>query len=135
MEIDICPRWVLARLGIPERCQHHVALLVSALLVLALLPLAICVPHFCLMRKVLGIPCPGCGISHSMLAVLRLNPVMAWETNPAGIGVALAFCFQLAARPIAIMVPRTGDLVSQASRQISNVALGSLLAVWISRVI
>ena len=135
MEIDFCPRWVLARLGIPARCQHHVALLVSALLVLALLPLAGYVPHFCVMRKVLGIPCPGCGVSHSILAMLRFNPVRAWEANPAGIGVALAFCFQLAARPIAIMVPRTGDLVSQTSRQISNLALGCLLVVWISRVI
>jgi hypothetical protein len=135
MEIDICPRWVLARLGIPARCQRHVALLVSALLVVGLLPLAIYVPHFCIMRKVLGIPCPGCGVSHSILAIFRLNPVSAWEANPAGIGVAFAFCFQLAARPIAIMVPRTGDWVSQTSRQISNVALGCLLAVWISRVI
>jgi hypothetical protein len=54
MEIDICPRWVLARLGIPQQSQHHVALLVSTLLALALLPLAIRIPHFCLMQRVLG---------------------------------------------------------------------------------
>lgn len=135
MEIDICPRWVLAKLRVPTQCQYHVALLVSTLLALALLPLAIHVPHFCLMRKVLGIPCPGCGVSHSIMAILRLNPVMAWDANPAGVGVVLAFCFQLVARPIAIMAPRTSDLVSQASRHLSNVVLGSLLFVWISRVI
>jgi len=38
MEIDICPRWVLAKLRISEQSQHHVALLISTLLTLALLP-------------------------------------------------------------------------------------------------
>lgn len=135
MEIDICPRWVLAKLRIPPQHQYHVALLVSTLLALAFFPLAIHVPHFCLMRKVLQIPCPGCGVSHSIMALLRLNPARAWDANPAGVAVALGFCFQLVARPIAIMAPRTSDLVSQASRHISNAALGSLLLVWISRVI
>jgi quinol-cytochrome oxidoreductase complex cytochrome b subunit len=135
MEIDICPRWVLGKLGLSEQCQHHVSLFASALLALPLLLLAIHLPHFCLMRTVLGIPCPGCGVSHSILAILRLDPVQAWAANPAGVGVAVTFCFQLVARPIAIIVPRFSDLVSQASRHISNVALGGLLLVWISRAI
>ena len=135
MEIDICPRWVLSKFGISEPTQHHVALLVSTLLTLTLLPLAIHIPHFCLMQKVLGIPCPGCGICHSIMAIIHLKPVMAWDANPAGIGVAFVFCFQLVARPVAILAPRTGVLVSQASHHISNVVLGSLLFVWIFRVV
>jgi hypothetical protein len=135
MEIDICPRWVLARLRIPQQSQHHVALLVSTLLTLALLPLMVHIPHFCLMQKVLGIPCPGCGISHSMIAFLRLKPGMAWQANPAGVGVASVFCFQLGARPIAITAPPTGVLVSQVSRCMSNVTLGSLILVWMVRVL
>jgi Protein of unknown function (DUF2752) len=135
MEIDIFPRWILARLHISGQSQQHVALLASALFILVLLPLAIHIPHFCLMQKVLGIPCPGCGILHSMMAFLHLKPVMAWEANPAGVGVASVFCFQLVARPIALMAPRTGNLVSRASHHISNVALGSLLLLWISKVI
>ena len=134
MEIDFCPRWVLAKLGISESSQHHVALLVSTLLTLALLPLAIRIPHFCLMQKVLGIPCPGCGVCHSIMAILHLKPVIAWDANPAGVGVVSVFCFQLVARPIAILAPRTGVLVSQASHHISKVALAGLLMVWISRV-
>jgi hypothetical protein len=134
MEINICPRWVLTKLGIVEDRQYHIALFVSALLVVPLLLLAMHIPHYCLIRKILGIPCPGCGVSHSILAILRLDPVRAWAENPAGIGVALVLSFQLLARPIAFMAPRVGDLVSQCSRHISNVALGGLLLVWISRV-
>jgi Protein of unknown function (DUF2752) len=135
MEIDICPRWLLVKLRIPEGNQHHIALFLSTLVALALLPLLIHIPHFCLMQKVFGVPCLGCGISHSIIAMLRLNPVMAWRANPAGIGVALTFCFQLVARPIAIMIPAIGDAVSHASRFIGKAVLGSLMAVWIFRVI
>jgi len=131
MEIDFCPRWILAKLHIPEQSQYHVGLLVSALLILLFLPLAIRIPHFCLMQRVLGIPCPGCGVCRSILAILRLKPGIAWRANPAGIGVASVFGFQLAARPIALMAPRTGSFVSQASRNISNATLGSLLLVWV----
>ncbi len=134
MEIDICPRWILARLGVPERSQHHVALLVSTLFALLAIPIMARIPHICLMRKVLGIACPGCGISHSLTAILRLNPVAAWEANPAGLGVASVFCFQLVARPVAIAAPGTADFVSRMSRHISTVTLGCLLLVWISRV-
>jgi len=135
MEIDICPRWILRKLRISEPSLRHVALLVSTLLTLALLPLAIHVPHFCLARKILGIPCPGCGVSHSIMAIFRLSPRAAWRANPAGLAVASSFGLQLVAQPIAIIVPRTRDLVSLASQHISSVALGSLLLVWVSRVI
>jgi hypothetical protein len=135
MEIDICPRWVLVHLRLPAQYQYHVALLVSTVLALAFLPVAMHVPHFCLIRTFLGIPCPGCGVSHSIMAILHLNLIMAWNANPAGIAVALFFCFQLVARPIAIMAPRTSDLISHASRYISNLVLGGLLVVWILRVI
>jgi hypothetical protein len=134
MEINICPRWILVHLRLPARYQNHVALLFSTVLALAFLPIAIHVPHFCLMRMFLGIACPGCGISHSIIAILQLNLVTAWNANPAGVAVALVFCFQLIARPIAIMAPRTSDLISHASRYISNFAVGGLLVVWISRV-
>jgi len=135
MEIDICPRWILAKLRVPAQRQHHVGLLVSTLLTLSLTPIIAYIPHVCLMQKVLGIPCPGCGISHSIVAILRLNPVMACEANPAGVGIASVFFFQLVARPLAIVVPRTSDCVSQVSRHLSNVALACLLLVWISRVV
>jgi hypothetical protein len=135
MEIDICPVWILAKLRVPEPSQAHVALLLSTLLALLSIPIIARIPHICLMRTVLGIPCPGCGVSHSIMAILRLNPAMAWRANPAGIAVASVFCFQLVARPVAIAAPATGNFVSRVSRNISNVALACLLLVWISRVL
>ena len=135
MEIDFCPRWILAMLHVPERSQHHLAVLISTLAALMLVPIIPHVPHFCLMKKLLGIPCPGCGISHSLTAAFQFNLARAWLANPAGIGVALLFAFQIIARPIAIVLPRAAGIVSSISRYGSNFTVILLFLVWTYRVL
>lgn len=135
MEIDFCPRWILAKLRISERSQHHIAILLSTLAVLLLIPIIPHVPHFCLMKKLLGIPCPGCGISHSVMAAFSLDMAKAWLANPAGIGVAMLFAFQIIARPLAIARPRATEVVSSISRYGSNFSVIVLFAVWVYRVL
>jgi len=135
MEIDVCPRWILEKLRIPERSQPHFAILLSTLVVLLLVPIVPHIPHFCLMKKALGIACPGCGISHSVMAAFRLDLAMAWRANPAGVGVALLFSFQLVARPIAIAVSGASGIVSSISRYGSNFTMILLFLVWTYRVL
>lgn len=134
MEIDFCPRWILAKLRIPERSQNHFAILLSTLAVLLVVPIIPHVPHFCLMKKLLGIPCPGCGISHSVIAAFQFDMAKAWLANPAGIAVALLFSFQIVARPVAIALPRTSAAVSSISRYGSNFSVILLFLVWTYRV-
>ena len=135
MEINFCPRWILAKLRIPERSQHHLAILISTLVVLLFVPMIPHVPHFCLMKKLLGIPCPGCGISHSLMAAVRLAMAKAWFANPAGIAIALLFCFQIVARPVAIALPQAAAVVSSISRYGSNFTVILLFLVWTYRVV
>ena len=134
MEINFCPRWILTRLRVPERSQHHLAILISTLVVFLLVPIIPHVPHFCLMKKLLGIPCPGCGISHSLMSVFRFDLAKAWFFNPAGIAVALLFCYQIVARPVAIALPRAAVVVSSISRCASNFSVVLLFVVWAYRV-
>jgi hypothetical protein len=135
MEIDFCPRWILTKLHVPERSQHHLAIFISTLVVLLLVPIVPHVPHFCLLKKILGIACPGCGISHSVMAAFRFDLAKAWFANPAGIGVALLFAFQIVARPIAIAAPRAAAVVSSISRYGSNFTVILLFLVWTYRVL
>jgi hypothetical protein len=135
MEIDFCPRWILSWLHVPERSQQHFAILISTLAALMLVPIIPHVPHFCLMKKLLGIPCPGCGISHSVMAAFRFDLAKAWFANPAGIGVALVFSFQVVARPVAIALPRATGVVSSVSRYGSNFTVILLFLVWTYRVL
>lgn len=135
MEIDFCPRWLLTKLRVPERSQHHLAILISTLVVLLFVPMIPHTPHFCLMKRLLGIPCPGCGISHSLMAAFRFDLAKAWFFNPAGIAVALFFCYQIVARPFAIAVPRVAGAVSSISRYGSNITVILLFLVWSYRVV
>jgi len=135
MEINFCPRWILTKLRIPERSQHHLAILISTLLVLLFVPMIPHVPHFCLMKRLLGIPCPGCGISHSIMAALRFDLTNAWVFNPAGIAVAMLFSFQIVARPVAIALPQAARVVSSISRYGSNITVVLLFLVWTYRVL
>lgn len=134
MEIDFCPRWILVKLRVPERSRRDLAILLSTLAIFMLVPIIPHVPHFCLMKKLLGIPCPGCGISHSIMAAFQFDLVKAWLANPAGIAVALLFSFQIVARPFAIALPRTSAAVSLISRYASNFSVVLLFAVWAYRV-
>jgi hypothetical protein len=135
MEIDFCPRWILTQLRVPERSQRHFAILISTLFVLLLVPLVPHVPHFCLMKKLLGIPCPGCGISHSVMASFQFDLAKAWLANPAGIGIALLFSFQIIARPVAIALPWASAAVSSISQYGSNFSVILLFVVWTYRVL
>jgi hypothetical protein len=135
MEINFCPRWILTKLRIPERIQNHFAILISTLAILLVVPIILHVPHFCLMKKFLGIPCPGCGISHSVMAAFQFDLAKAWFANPAGIGIALLFAFQIIARPLAIAQPRASVAVSLISRYGSNFSVVLLFAVWAYRVL
>jgi len=40
--------------------------------------------NHCLFEHLLGIPCPGCGITTSLFAILTGNLVAAWSANPCG---------------------------------------------------
>jgi hypothetical protein len=135
MEINICPVWLLHRLGIAEQNQRHVALLSSNVLILLLFPLLVHVPHICLVRAVFGISCPGCGITHALLAVLRFDFGAAWRANPAGILIAVVASFQVMARPIAIAIPYTARLISAISSHSSKMAVACLMLVWTARLL
>ncbi len=135
MEINIFPKWFLGKLNIAEERQPHLALLFSALSIPLLLPLVVHLPHFCLFRFLFGMPCPGCGILHSLIAILQFNLGEAWASNPAGIGLFLLLGFQIVARPIVLLRSNTGTTISRFSHQAESIVYAWLALVWIERMI
>jgi len=124
---------MLHKLGIPCEAQHHAGLLFSNMIALIAPLLLIRLPHICLMRRFLHIPCPGCGVLHAVASLLRLDFVQAWHFNPAGIALACLLCFQIAARPLAIVSARTRLAINRLSKQGSRAVLTCLILVWITR--
>jgi len=135
MEINVCPQWLLAKLKVPPRAQIHVALLLSSLLALTIPPVLTRVPHFCLMQRVLGIPCPGCGVLHSLMAVLQLNFDAAWRSNPAGIALALFLVLQICGRILALASVLNGKVLARVSHAGQGAVIAMLLAVWFARLL
>jgi membrane-associated PAP2 superfamily phosphatase len=71
----------------------------------AMLALGIALPHLpgnpglpCPLRSVTGVPCPFCGLTTSVKAVLHADGHGAWAANPFGI-VVVAFALALVVRP------------------------------------
>jgi hypothetical protein len=135
MEITFVPQWILESLCAREDQRIHLNSALSALLLLCALPLLAMAPHFCLAQTLLHIPCPGCGITRSLLALARMNLSESLAQNPAGISFALMLAFQIFARPVAIFIPRASKSVSAAGQLLSAVTVFALFAVWIDRVL
>jgi Protein of unknown function (DUF2752) len=133
MEINVCPRWLLAKLGISSDAQPHFAVLLSTVLALLTSPLLVRVPHVCLMHALLGVPCPGCGILHGMAALARLDVGGALSANPASLLLAVLLLFQLLARPLALWCASSRPLILRISSFLGNAALVGLLLVWVHR--
>lgn len=133
MGINLCPRWMWEKLGLREDMGEPVALCLSALLALVSSPLLMRLPHVCLMKAAFGIPCPGCGILHSLSALLRLDFHNAVRFNPAGIAVALAFTSQIAASLATLAWAGVRNRAFALSHLASGIGWMALMLVWIMR--
>jgi hypothetical protein len=90
------------------RRRYHLALLVAAGAVLLLAGalnwhgpsltfpgLGGPLPEVCSMRRVLGVDCPGCGLTRSFVALIHGDIGLAWRMNAAGLLFFAAIGFQL----------------------------------------
>jgi hypothetical protein len=92
----------------------------------------------CLLRGLTGLPCPGCGITTSLLALARGDMAAAWTANPAGVAVAVLLAGQaMIAAPVLV---RRAAAAAVSPRftwfvWLDRLALGGLLAAWVGRLI
>ncbi|MGO9086463.1 MAG: DUF2752 domain-containing protein [Candidatus Sulfotelmatobacter sp.] len=135
MEINVCPPWVLAKLGVSSGKRAHAGILLSSLLALTISPILVRLPHFCLAQKILGIPCPGCGVMHSLIALLHFQLQQAWVFNPAGIVLATYLVLQIFGRCLVLASVLSGGGVSAMSKHGQTGVIAALFAVWLVRLI
>ena len=80
-----------------------------------------------------GLPCPGCGITTSLLALARGDAHASWSANPAGLAVAALLVGQAV---ISIVAMRRGARVNLGLRLLAwldRMAIGGLVAASIGR--
>ncbi len=93
------------------------------------------VPHECLMRTALGLPCPGCGIMTSLFALARGDAHAAMSANPAGIFVASSLLIQMWAATMGIVCEHFRASGSRWMRQSGTLSLAVLGVVWAVHII
>jgi hypothetical protein len=92
----------------PDPLYHGLLLALCAGTLLAALPLAvrgrsqvvlpligIPLPELCMLRRTLGIECPGCGMTRCFIALAHGDFAAAWSYNPAGIWLFALMAFQI----------------------------------------
>jgi Protein of unknown function (DUF2752) len=86
--------------------------------------------RFCLAKRLFGIPCPGCGITTSIAALLHGDFELALRANAAGPAVAGFFVVQLA-----LVIAAATDALREQSilrwlRVSDSLLLIALMASW-----
>jgi hypothetical protein len=132
---------VPARIARDDWSRHLLARLgASTLAAIALVALPHALPALarwtdaaCLVRELTGWPCPGCGVTTSLLALGRGDIVASWAANPAGCGVAALLVGQAALATIALRSGAPAGAGFSWFRRLDRMAIGALLAAWIGR--
>ena len=93
------------------------------------IPIAVCV-----MKQFLGVPCPGCGITRSIAALLAGNPSKAIECNAAGPFVMTFLLFQLALVVAAAVGAAPDQSILRSARLSDRMLLVLMLGVWSKRI-
>jgi hypothetical protein len=97
-----------------------------------------CIPEVCGVRKILGISCPGCGLTRSFTAAARMELQDAFHHNPVG-----PFLFVICFSQIPYRIIRYYELgeslflwkrVSDRLHVVTWIVLCSLLLTWVARI-
>ena len=141
MDVAIIPKMLLDRLEIDPGRRLHLNVLLSALLLFTVAALLVryadalaLLPHVCLAHALFGIPCPGCGVTRSALALLVGDVGRAWSLNPAGPVLCAAVAFQVPLRFLALCGACGGRSVGIVSRAMTIVVLVVLIVNWLVRI-
>src|SRR5439155_16652693 len=76
----------------------------QVLLPLVELPL----PELCMLRRMTGLPCPGCGMTRCFISLAHGDLPAAWSYNPAGLLLFAILVFQIPFRTVQLWRIRRG---------------------------
>jgi hypothetical protein len=99
--------------------------------------LGVPLPELCYSRSIMGVDCPGCGLTRSFISLAHGQPRKAWHFNPAGIFLFAAVAFQVPYRALQLLRLRLGrpEINSRLFSICGLAALASLFVQWLWRML
>lgn len=91
-------------------------------------------PQTCIFRNLTGIPCPGCGLSRSVVAAMHGDVVMSFAYHRLGLLTLVYIFFQFVYRLGLIVIPKWRTRIFQSGKflNIGIIVLGILFMLnWI----
>lgn len=142
MELSIIPNFIIYGFTSDDRARINLNILFSNILLVSIVfNFEIIYPeidglyHICLFQHLLGIPCPGCGLTRSFAAIANLELYKSLQMNPSGLLIFSFVLFQIAARISALLFEKTDNIVWKISGYINKLIISSLILIWIIRLI
>ena len=87
----------------------------------------------CAFRGLTGLPCPGCGITTSLLALARGDAQASWAANPAGFAVMSLLVGQAVVAAVAMRRDASVRRGLSWLTYLDRMVIGALAAVWVGR--
>ena len=136
MEIAIFARFVKIIIT-DSRRQIHLNYFLSSVVVIWLLVLLAnhsiilaLLPHFCLLKAILNIPCPGCGVLRGLVSLLSFDFASAWQYNPVSFLILAIITLQIPLRLVALAFLGLSSAVTTILTCLSSITVFSLILVW-----
>ena len=139
MTFAFLPKAITRRVGGNANESWHLNVVLSHSILLVLLffsPALESTGHLarvCLVSCLVDIPCPGCGVTTSVVAVSKGEFTRALETNPAGVCVVAGIAAQAVFHMTALYWPRQDRRATLLSKGLGWSVLSSIFCVWFSR--
>jgi hypothetical protein len=139
VDVALLPDRVLRRLRPPGGLEHHVNVLLSLALVAMIfltgwgLRLAENLPHWCLFERLLGVQCPGCGITRSLAYIASSDIDASLRIQPCGALLVMVLVGQAFARGALLLgwIDRKSGAI--VIRRAGDGFVVSLVAWWLYR--
>jgi hypothetical protein len=87
-------------------------------------------PHLCMSRALLGVSCPGCGLTRSFIYLAHGHWQVAWQVHRLGWLLAMLVLAQVPYRGL-ILAGLIRPISSQAAQWLAMIVAGLLLVNWL----